>query len=117
MAAALFNAIANPAKALAISAGTRPGEHVHPEVLTVMREVGVDLSSTKPRRLTPELAHGATLLVTMGCGDECPVVPGTRRVDWPLPDPQGQSLDVVRRIRDEIKQRVTKLVSAEEWDR
>ncbi len=115
MAAAFFNLTADPAKAVAISAGTQPGERVHPEVLAVMREVGIDLSSAKPRKLTAELAQGASLLVTMGCGDECPVVPGARRDDWPLPDPKGQPLGHVRQIRDDIKQRVAALVSAESW--
>jgi arsenate reductase len=115
MAAAFFNLTADPAKAVAISAGTRPGERVHPEVLAVMREIGIDLSSAKPRKLTAELAQGASLLVTMGCGDECPVVPGARRDDWPLPDPKGQPLGQVRQIRDEIKRRVAALVSAERW--
>ncbi len=115
MAAAFFNLTADPAKAVAISAGTQPSERVHPEVLAVMREVGIDLSSARPRKLTAELAQGASLLVTMGCGDECPVVPGARRDDWPLPDPKGQPLGYVRQIRDEIKQRVGALVSAERW--
>ncbi len=90
MAAAFFEALADPAKARAISAGTRPGERVHPEVVTVMREIGIDLASARPRRLTPELAAGAALLVTMGCGDECPAVPGAQREDWPLEDPKGK---------------------------
>jgi arsenate reductase len=113
MAAAFFNAMADPRKAVAISAGTRPDERVHPEVVAVMREVGVDLSGAKPRRLTPDLARGATLLVTMGCGEECPVIPGTRRDDWPLPDPKGQPLASVRVIREEIKRRVAGLVDSE----
>jgi arsenate reductase len=115
MAATFFNLMADPAKAVAISAGTRPGERVHPEVLAVMREIGIDLSSAKPRKLTAELAQGASWLVTMGCGDECPVVPGARRDDWPLPDPKGQPLDQVRQIRDEIERRVAALMSAERW--
>jgi arsenate reductase (thioredoxin) len=115
MAAAFFNAMADPAKAVATSAGTQPGERIHPEVLTVMREIGMDLSSAKPRRLTSELALGASLLVTMGCGEECPVVPGARREDWPLPDPKGQPLVSVRSIRDEIKRRVAALVNSEGW--
>jgi len=115
MAAAFFNWTADPAKALAISAGTQPGEHVHPEVLAVMREIGIDLSSAKPRKLTAELVQGASLLVTMGCGDACPVVPGARHDDWPIPDPKGQPLRYVQQIRDEIRQRVTALVSAEGW--
>jgi arsenate reductase len=115
MAAAFFSAIADPTKAVAISAGTQPGERVHPEVLAVMREVGIDLAGAIPRRLTPEMAQGASLLVTMGCGDECPVVPGLRRNDWPLVDPKGQPLDVVRQIRDDVKRRVVALVSSEGW--
>ncbi len=115
MAAAFFNLTADPAKAVAISAGTQPGERIHPEVLAVMREVGIDLSSVKPRKLILEMAEGASLLVTMGCGDECPVVPGARRDDWPLPDPKGQPLGQVRQIRDEIRRRVVALVSVESW--
>ncbi len=117
MAAAFFNALADPQKARALSAGTRPGERVHPEVVAVMAEVGIDLSRALPQRLTPELARGARLLVTMGCGEECPVVPGVRREDWPLPDPKGRSLDEVRRIRDDIRQRVAALMAAEGWHR
>jgi arsenate reductase len=115
MAAAFFNLMADPAKAVAISAGTRPAERVHPEVLAVMREIGIDLSSAQPRKFTAELAQGASWLVTMGCGDECPVVPGARRDDWPLADPKGQPLDQVRQIRDEIERRVAALMSAERW--
>jgi arsenate reductase (thioredoxin) len=115
MAAAFFNAMADAAKAVSISAGTQPGERVHPEVVAVMREVGMDLSAAKPRKLTAEVAEGASMLVTMGCGDECPVVPGARREDWPLPDPEGQALTSVRNIRDEIKRRVAALVSSEGW--
>jgi arsenate reductase len=115
MAAAFFNVMADPAKAVAISAGTQPGERVHPEVIAVMREVGIDLSAARPRKLTPEVAQGASVLVTMGCAEECPVVPGARREDWPLPDPKGRPLSAVRNIRDEIKRRVTVLVSSEAW--
>jgi arsenate reductase len=117
MAAAFFNQLADPAKARAFSAGTTPGEQVHPEVVEVMREAGVDLSRARPQKLTPELARGAHLLVTMGCGDECPVVPGAKRDDWPLPDPKGKPLDEVRRIRDEIRRRLAGLVAAEGWTR
>jgi arsenate reductase len=81
MAAAFFNAIVDPEKARATSAGTQPGEHVHPEVVKVMREVGIDLVSARPQRLTPDLAKGVHTLVTMGCGDECPAVPGAKRDD------------------------------------
>src|SRR5262245_14816945 len=83
MAAAFFSQIADPTRAQAISAGTQPGERVHPEVVDVMREVGLDLSASRPQRLTEGLARGASLLVTMGCGDECPYVPGVERDDWP----------------------------------
>ena len=113
IAAALFNALADPEKARAISAGTAPGDRVHPEVVEVMREEGVDLSGAKPQKLTPELARGASVLVTMGCGDACPVVPGTRVEDWPLQDPKGQPPDQVRSIRDEIRGRVADLVQRE----
>ena len=115
MAAALFNLAADPARARAISAGTAPGERVHPEVVVAMRELGVDLSNIKPQRLTDELAAGAALLVTMGCGDACPVVPGAARDDWPLPDPKGQPIERVRQIRDDIGRRVASLVDARAW--
>lgn len=117
MAAALFNVGANPERAQAISAGTAPGERVHPEVVTAMRELGVDLSAARPQRLTDELARGATLLVTMGCGEACPVVPGVERDDWPLPDPKGQSIERVRAIRDDINGRVLQLLAARGWRR
>lgn len=82
MAAAFFNQFADPTKAEAVSAGTEPGQRVHPEVLTVMQEVGIDLSQAKPQKLTQEIAEGASLLITMGCEDKCPYVPGLRRDDW-----------------------------------
>jgi arsenate reductase len=106
MAAAFFNAWADSSKARAVSAGTNPGPQVHPEVVVAMREAGVDLHAAVPRLLTPELARGSTWLVTMGCGDACPVVPGVRRDDWPLDDPKGQPLERVRQIRDDIRRRV-----------
>ena len=115
MAAAFFNALADPARATAISAGTAPGSRVHPEVVEVMREVGIDLSNASPQKLTADLARGASLLVTMGCGDECPVLPGARRDDWPLEDPKAKSLEEVRRIRDEVRQRVERLLFTEGW--
>lgn len=93
------------------SAGTSPGERVHPEVVEVMSELGIDLSEREPRRLTRELAERADVVVTMGCGDECPYVPGTRYLDWELPDPRGSPLDEVRATRDEIARRVEALVS------
>lgn len=117
MAAGLFEALADPAKARALSAGTEPGERVHPEVVEVMRERGVDLSGKRPRRLTPELAAEARVLVTMGCGDACPFVPGAEVLDWPLEDPRGRSLAEVRNIRDAIEQRVRALVSERGWQR
>lgn len=114
MAAALFNKLADPAKGRALSAGTSPGERVHPEVVTVMREEGIDLSDARPRKLTPELAAEAQLLVTMGCGDECPHVPGLRRDDWPLEDPKGKPIERVRTIRDDIRARVQSLIAQED---
>jgi arsenate reductase len=117
IAAAFFEALADPAIARAVSAGTEPGDRVHPEVVDVMREVGIDLGSARPRRLTPELASTASLLVTMGCGEACPVVPGLRRDDWPLPDPKGRPLAEVRAVRDAIRERVARLVAAEGWGR
>jgi arsenate reductase (thioredoxin) len=113
MAAALFNRIADPTKARAVSAGTEPGDRVHPEVILAMNELGLDLSGARPQRLTPELAAGAQVLITMGCGDACPFVPGAERDDWPLDDPKGKTLDDVRRIRDEIRRRVEQLVAHE----
>jgi arsenate reductase (thioredoxin) len=113
MAAAWFNHLADPAKARGVSAGTAPAAHVHPEVLEAMREAGLDLAGTRPRRLTPEVAQEAQVLVTMGCGDQCPFVPGARIEDWPLDDPKGQPLETVRRIRDEIRARIEDLVRRE----
>lgn len=113
MAAAFFNQLADPAKARAISAGTEPGERVHPEVLTVMQEMGIDLSSAKPQKLTEELAKEAQLLITMGCGDKCPYVPGLRRDDWPLRDPKGLPMEEVRAIRDEVRLHVKTLLQEE----
>jgi arsenate reductase len=115
MAAAWFNLLSDPTKARAISAGTEPGPRVHPEVVAVMREVGVDLSEVSTSRLTTALAQSAQALITMGCGDQCPVVPGLKRDDWPLEDPKGKPLDRVREIRDEIRHRVETLLEREEW--
>jgi arsenate reductase len=117
MAAAWFNALANPERARGISAGTEPGTRVHPEVLEAMREVGIDLSNASPRFLSTELAERAALLITMGCGETCPVVPGLRRLDWPLEDPKGKELARVRQIRDEVRDRVLQLLAAEGWVR
>ena len=117
MAAAFFDAATDPARARAVSAGTTPGERVHPEVLVVMREAGLDLSQARPRLLTAELAAGSRLLVTMGCGENCPFVPGLEVEDWPLPDPKGQPLERVRQIRDEVRRRVEELVARRSWGR
>lgn len=92
------------------SAGTRPADRVHPEVVEVMREVGIDLSERVPRELTRSMAVAAEVLVTMGCGDECPLIPGKRYIDWELPDPKGMPLAAVRELRDEIDGRVHRLV-------
>jgi arsenate reductase len=110
MAAAFFNQLADRAKAKAISAGTEPSLRVHPEVLAVMQEVGIDLSDATPQKLTEQLAQEVQLLVTMGCGDKCPYIPGLQRDDWPLRDPKGLPLEQVRSIRDEIKDRVQSLL-------
>jgi protein-tyrosine-phosphatase len=110
MAAAFFNRYADPAQARAISGGTQPGAQVHPVVVEAMREAGIDLASAQPRKLTPELASGAELLITMGCGEECPYVPGLQREDWPFPDPKGKDMETVRSIRDAIAGRVQELV-------
>jgi arsenate reductase len=115
MAAAFFNALADKTRAYAISAGTRPGTAVHPEVVTAMREAGIDLSSATPQYLASHLTKDAHILITMGCGDECPLVPGVERDDWPLDDPKGQPAEAVRRIRDEIKKRVEELVKERKW--
>ena len=115
MAAAWFNLLADPTKARAISAGTDPGPRVHPEVVTAMREVGLDLSAASTSKLTIEVAQRAQMLVTMGCGDQCPVVPGLKRDDWALEDPKGKPLARVREIRDEIRQHVETLLEREGW--
>lgn len=117
MAAAFFNAMADPKIARAVSAGTQPGERVHPEVQEAMGEVGIDLSDARPQRLTEELAREASLLITMGCGDACPYVPGLSRDDWPLEDPKGKPVERVREIRDEVKARVASLLATETWSR
>ena len=114
MSAAFFNQHVDPKLAHAISAGTRPAEHVHAVVVDAMREVGIDLSNARPQKLTAELAQNAEMLVTMGCGDECPYVPGLKRDDWPLPDPKEQGIEAVRQTRDEIKQRVLQLLAQEQ---
>ena len=110
IAAAYFNRLADPARARALSAGTRPLGQIHPEVVKVMQEEGIDLAAVRPQKLTAELAADAELLITMGCGDECPYVPGVRRADWPLEDPKGQPIERVRVIRDVIRAQVRALV-------
>lgn len=115
MAAAWFNALADKSKAQALSAGTNPGTRVHPEVLQAMREVGIDLEGSTPRKLTDELASEASILITMGCGEQCPHVPGLRHLDWPLEDPKGKPVERVREIREEVKGLVQDLVRAEAW--
>ena len=113
MATALFNLYADRSGCLAISAGSQPADHIHPEVMQVMREIGVDLSSARPQLLTQELAESASVLVTMGCGENCPFVPNLRIIDWALADPKGQSLEAVRAIRDEIHERIKELIRSE----
>ena len=123
MAAALFNAAATKGTKQtkdtkheglrAVSAGTEPAERVHPEVVEVMREIGIDLSQARPQKLTPELAQQADLLITMGCGDKCPYVPGLKIEDWPLEDPKGKPVERVREVRDEIARRVEALLARE----
>ena len=110
MSEALFRRAAH-AGHQALSAGTTPADRVHPEVVQVMAELGIDLSQHIPTALTPELARRADIVVTMGCGDACPVIPGTRYIDWDLPDPAGRPVDAVRRVRDEIAGRVRALVA------
>ncbi|MFO0985246.1 MAG: arsenate reductase ArsC [Planctomycetota bacterium] len=115
MAAAFVNALADPSMVRALAAGTEPAARVHPEVVRVMAEAGIDLTAAVPQRLTPELVRAADLLVTMGCGAACPVVPGLRREDWPLCDPAGRSLAQVRAIRDEVRGLVVALIERERW--
>jgi arsenate reductase len=115
IAAALFNRYAGPSKARAISAGTQPAARVHPEVVSAMAARGIDVSSQTPRRLTPEFARQAQWLITMGCGDECPLVPGAKRDDWPIADPKGQSPATVDAIVTEIDRRVQQLIGTQDW--
>ncbi len=115
MAAAFFNQLVDVTKAQAISAGTQPADKVHPEVLEVMKEIGIDLSGVQPQKLTDELAKSGSLLVTMGCGENCPYVPGLEVQDWPFPDPKGKDLNQVRKTRDEIKAKVQNLLESKGW--
>jgi arsenate reductase len=112
MSQALFERAA-AGKHTALSAGTTPADHIHPEVVEVMRELGIDLSDRRPQLLTTELAEQADVVVTMGCGDACPYIPGKRYIDWDLPDPKGLPVDEVRAIRDDIARRVTALLADE----
>ena len=116
MAAAWFNKLADPQKARALSAGTEPGERVHPVVVDAMREIGIELEHVRPQLLTATVLADATHLVTMGCGEACPVAPkSVRRMDWPLEDPKGKSVERVREIRDEIRERVCELIAEGAW--
>jgi arsenate reductase (thioredoxin) len=114
MSAALFEQLA-AGRHRALSAGTTPAERVHPEVVEVMREMGIDLADRTPQLLTRALAEQADVVVTMGCGDACPYIPGKRYIDWQLADPKGCSLDEVRATRDDIAERVRRLT--DELDR
>jgi arsenate reductase (thioredoxin) len=116
MAGAMFNELADPAKARAVSAGTEPGTRVHPEVLVAMKELGIDMSAAVPRRLDAAMLETASDLVTMGCGEACPVAPpSVRRDDWPLEDPKGQPIERVRAIRDEVRRRVAAMIASRGW--
>ena len=117
MAAAFFNELADPRKANAVSAGTEPATRPHPEVVEALAEVGIDISAAVPRHLDDDMAASATWLITMGCGEQCPVVPGLRRADWPVADPKGQSAERVRAIRDELRRRVETFLSEQGWRR
>jgi arsenate reductase (thioredoxin) len=110
MSQALFERTA-AARHIALSAGTIPADHVHPEVVEVMAELGIDLSQRKPQTLTTELAEQADIVITMGCGDSCPYIPGKQYIDWDLPDPKGRPIDEVRATRDDIEQRVKALAA------
>ncbi len=110
MSQALFERAADE-RHTAISAGTTPAEHVHPEVVEVMRELGIDIAERKPQLLTRKLAERADVVVTMGCGDACPYIPGKQYFDWDLPDPKGQPVADVRATREEIGRRVTALLA------
>ncbi len=115
MAAAFFNALADPSQARGLSAGTHPAEHVHGEVLEVMKEVGIDLAGVTPRSLADAVAEGVDVLVTMGCGVACPTLPGTETLEWSFEDPSGASTETVRRIRDGVRDRVIHLLEGRNW--
>lgn len=115
MAAAFFNQFADPTKAKAISAGTQPATQVHPEVKSVMDEIEISLENATPKLLTAELAKDAKFLITMGCKENCPYIPGLKILDWPFQDPKGQSLDHVRITRDKIKAQVLAFLAQNLW--
>ncbi|AZZ37277.1 low molecular weight phosphatase family protein [Bdellovibrio sp. qaytius] len=115
MAAAFFNKYAHPTKAKAISAGTQPALQVHPEVKTVMSEIEISLNEAHPKLLTAELAKDAEYLITMGCKENCPYIPGLKILDWPFQDPKGQSLQNVRETRDKIKTQVLNFLAQNLW--
>jgi arsenate reductase len=115
MKTVIFACIHNAGRSQMAAAWTNPGARVHPEVLQAMREVGIDLEGATPRKLTDELAAEASILITMGCGEQCPHVPGLRHLDWPLEDPKGKPVERVREIREEVKGRVQDLVRTEAW--
>ncbi len=118
MAAAFFNQLADPAKARGLSAGTQPGERVHPEVLATMRELGIDLDGVKPQRLTAKMVAECRWLITMGCGDECPIAPFfVQKRDWPLEDPKGRPVAQVREIREDVRTRVVAFIAENGWGR
>jgi protein-tyrosine-phosphatase len=111
MAAAFFNKFCDSKRMLAVSAGTAPALAVHPVVVEAMKELGIDLSNSKPRKLDEELCRDAALLITLGCKENCPYVPGLEIRDWPFDDPKGQGIEEVRKTRDAIKERVLMLIS------
>jgi len=115
MAAAFFNELSEPSMVRALAAGTHPADRVPDIVVQAMNESGIDLAHQKPRLLTAELAEGAAFLITMGCGEDCPEVPGAKREDWALQDPGGRELKDLRTIRDEIRRRVSELIQREGW--
>ena len=115
MAAAFFNKLAKPQRAYATSAGTRPADAIHPEVVSAMQEAGIDLSGAQPQYLSTDLTKDAHIVVTMGCADDCPLLPGVEREDWPLEDPKDQPLEKVREVRDDIEKRVKALIQERQW--
>ena len=115
MAAAFFNTLADRKRAYAVSAGTQPATGVHPEVIAAMSELGIDLSKARPQYLSSDLCKDAHIVITMGCGEACPLIPGLEHEDWPLEDPKGQPIERVRRIRDEIRKCVSALIKERKW--